>query len=81
MRAQGLVPVVITSSASISACAKGQQAVRALVLFQAMRDLGSVPGVSTSGALISACAKEQRAAQRAARALELIQARVTKNWC
>jgi len=57
---QGIVPSVITYSALISACAKGQQREQAFGLFEDMKRQSAVPNVITYNALISACEKGQK---------------------
>ena len=55
MQWQGLVLNVITYTALISACEKGQQPEQATRLYEAMQWQGLVPNVITYTALISAC--------------------------
>ena len=52
-----MVPNVITYSALISACGKGEQPERARKFFEEMKQQGVVPNVITYSALISACEK------------------------
>ena len=70
MQRHGVVPDVITYSALISACEKGNEPDRALKLFEAMKQQGIVPDVIIYNALISACEK----GQQPERALELFEA-------
>ena len=51
---------MITYSAQISACEKGQQPERALELFKALQRQGMVTSVITHNALISACEEGQQ---------------------
>ena len=60
MKQRGLEPNVITYSALISACEKGQKPEDAIELFKAMKWEGVVPDVITYNALISACEKGQK---------------------
>merc|ERR1712190_431614 len=60
---RGLVPDVITYSAAISACEKGQRPQEALHLLQEMQLRGLVPDVITYSAAISACEKGQQPQQ------------------
>ena len=57
MKQQGVVPDVITYSALISACEKGNQLEQALGFFEAIKQQGLVPNLITYSALISACEK------------------------
>ena len=57
MRPQDLAPNVITYSAAISACEKGQQPRSAMNLLTAMQPQDLAPNVITYSALISACTK------------------------
>ena len=57
MLCQTVVSDVITYSAAISACRKGQQPQQALHLFQDMQLRELVPDVITYSAAISACEK------------------------
>ena len=57
MPRQGLLPDVISYSAAISACEKGQQPQQALQLLLDMRLKGLLPNVISYSATISACEK------------------------
>jgi len=57
MRRQGVVPNVVTYSALVSACEKGERLGQALKMFVAMQRQGVAPDVVTYCALISACEK------------------------
>ena len=69
MQLRGLVPDVITYSAAISACEKGQQPQHALQLLQEMQYKGIVPNVISYSEAISACEWGQQPQQ----ALHLLQ--------
>ena len=66
MRQKGIEPNVITYSALIRACAKGEQPQKAQELLQEMRQRGLEPDMITYSALTSACAKSN-ACEKASR--------------
>ena len=57
MKKKGITPVVITYSAAISACEKGQQWEEALRLLGEMKKKDITPNVITYNTTISACEK------------------------
>ena len=57
LQPRGLLPNVITYSAAISACEKGQKPHQALHLLQDLQLRGLLPNVITHNAAIRACAK------------------------
>ena len=57
---RGLLPDVITYSAAISACEKGQKPQQALHLLQELQLRGLLPNVITYNAAISACGLAKR---------------------
>jgi len=60
MRRHATVPDVVTYSAAIGVCEKGQQHQQALQLLRAMRRHAVVPDVVTDSAAISACEEGQQ---------------------
>ena len=54
-----MVPNVVTYSALVSACEKGEQPQRALELFNAMKQQGVLPNGIAYNALVCACKKGQ----------------------
>merc|ERR1712060_956869 len=60
MGLRGLLPDVITYSAAISACEKGQRPQQALQLLRELQLRGLLPDVITYNATISACEKGQK---------------------
>jgi pentatricopeptide repeat protein len=73
MQVRGLAPNVITYSAVISACEKGQQPERVLQLLDEMQVRGPTPNEITYSATISDCVKGQQSVRALVlRANELI---------
>ena len=60
LQLRGILPNVITYSAAISACEKGQKPQQALHLLQELQLRGILPDVITYSAAISACEKGQK---------------------
>ena len=65
LQLRGLLPDVITYSAAISACEKGQKPQQALHLLQELQLRGLLPDVITYSAAIRACENGPRAPRKA----------------
>ena len=72
MRRQGIKPTIVTYSALISACEKGQDLTKALQLSEDLQRQGIKPTIVTYNALISACEKGEQP-ERAHKVFEVMQ--------